>query len=172
MNHKVAGFSTQCADCHDESASSWLASYDHGKTSFPIWGIHSSLPCKACHTQGRFKGIAAECVSCHLKEYTATTKPAHAAAKFGTDCETCHRALTWQPASLFPHDQWFPIGTGANHSPGRWNSCSDCHANSSNYAAFECINCHYHDKASTDNIHASRSGYQYLSTSCYRCHRQ
>lgn len=170
VNHRTAGFSTQCTECHEESASGWLASYDHGRSNFPLWGIHASLPCTACHTPPRFTGTAVACVSCHLKEYTATTDPVHTTAKFGTDCETCHRALTWQPASLFPHDQWFPIGSGATHRPGRWNACADCHANASNYAAFECINCHYHNKASTDDIHSRRSGYQYLSSACYRCH--
>lgn len=172
VNHKAAGFSTRCTECHDESASSWLSSFDHDKTNFPTRGIHASLPCKTCHTQNRFQGTPVECVSCHLREYTATTNPRHSAAKFNTDCATCHRALTWQPATLFPHDQWFPISAGSHHSPGTWNSCSDCHANQANYGAFECINCHQHDKTSTDNTHSRRSGYQYLSSACYRCHAQ
>jgi len=37
--------------------------------------------------------------------------------KFNTDCAVCHRALTWQPAAFFPHDQWFPISAGSHHSP-------------------------------------------------------
>jgi hypothetical protein len=172
VNHKAAGFSTACTECHDESATSWLSSFDHDKSTFPIRGIHASLPCKACHTQNRFRGTPVECVSCHLREYTATTNPGHVAAKFSTDCETCHRALTWQPASLFPHDQWFPIGAGSHHSPGRWNSCADCHANQASYAAFECINCHQHNRTDTDNSHSRRAGYQYLSSACYRCHPQ
>lgn len=172
VNHTVAGFSTRCTECHDESASSWLSSFDHDNTNFPTRGIHASLPCATCHTRNRFRGTSVECVSCHLREYTRTTNPNHVAAKFNTDCATCHRALTWQPASLFPHDQWFPIGAGSHHSPGRWNSCSDCHGNQANYGAFECINCHEHNKASTDNTHSGRSGYQYISSACYRCHPQ
>lgn len=172
VNHRRAAFSTDCTGCHDESASSWLSSFDHDKTNFPTRGIHASLTCRACHTRDRYRGTPAECVSCHLREYSATTNPKHTTAKFNTDCATCHRALTWQPAAFFPHDQWFPISAGSHHSPGRWNSCSDCHANQSNYGTFECINCHEHNKASTDNTHAGRSGYQYLSSACYRCHSQ
>jgi hypothetical protein len=172
INHTVAAFSTRCTDCHDETASSWLASFDHDNTNFPTRGIHASLPCKTCHTQNRFRGTPVACVSCHLREYAATTNPRHSAAKFDTDCAVCHRALTWQPAAFFPHDQWFPISAGSHHSPGTWNSCSDCHANQTNYGAFECINCHQHNKASTDNTHSGRSGYQYISSACYRCHPQ
>jgi hypothetical protein len=172
VNHRAAGFSTGCTECHDASASSWLSSFDHDNTNFPTRGIHASLRCTTCHSQNRFRGTPAECVSCHLREYAATTSPKHSTANFGTDCATCHRALTWQPAAFFPHDQWFPISSGAHHSPGRWNTCGDCHANQSNYSAFECINCHEHNKASTDNTHAGRNGYQYMSTACYRCHPQ
>ena len=172
INHRTAGFSTRCEDCHDETAASWLASFDHDNTDFPIRGIHAALPCNACHTQNRFKGTPVECVSCHLREYTASTNPNHISAKFGTDCATCHRALTWAPAAFFPHDQWFPISAGSGHSPGRWNTCGDCHANQSNYVAFECINCHTHNRTSTDATHGGRSGYQYLSSACYRCHPQ
>lgn len=172
INHRIAGFSTQCTECHEESAASWLSSFDHDRTDFPTRGIHASLPCKSCHSQNRFKGIPSECVSCHLREYVATSNPNHTTAKFNTDCATCHRALTWRPAALFPHDQWFPISAGNTHSPGRWNSCSDCHANQANYGVFECINCHEHNKARTDGIHSDKSGYQYLSRACYQCHPQ
>jgi len=172
INHAAAGFSTTCTDCHEEAASSWLASFDHDRTDFPLRGIHESLTCATCHARNRYRGTPAECVACHVRQYAATTAPNHQAAHFNTDCATCHRALTWQPAAFFPHDQWFPIGAGAVHSPGRWNSCADCHAAQPNYAAFECINCHEHNKASTDNTHRGRDGYVYLSSACYRCHPQ
>jgi hypothetical protein len=41
---------------------------------------------------------------------------------------------------------------------------------SGNFKAFECINCHQHDKASTDSHHRQVSGYSYSSAACYRCH--
>jgi hypothetical protein len=172
LNHTTAGFPTQCTECHAEDASSWLASFDHDRTHFPTRGMHATLPCSTCHARNQFRGIASECVSCHRREYLATTSPNHATAHFGTDCATCHRALTWQPASLFPHDQYFPISSASTHRPGRWNTCADCHANQANYATFECINCHTHNKSSTDSIHRNRSGYQFVSSACYRCHPQ
>ncbi|MDD8017474.1 MAG: hypothetical protein PHP42_03800 [Bacteroidota bacterium] len=170
INHRKAGFGTDCLQCHTVDALTWKASFDHNKTQFPTRGIHEAISCETCHVNDLYQGISLECVSCHLKEYNATKNPNHQTAKFPTDCATCHRALTWQPAVFFPHDEYFPIGSGARHSPGRWNSCVDCHAASPNYAVFECINCHEHSQARTDGRHGEVSGYVYQSQACYRCH--
>ncbi len=170
INHRKAAFSADCIQCHTADALTWRTSFDHNKTQFPTRGIHEAVSCNSCHANGLYKGTLNQCVGCHLKEYTATTNPNHITAKFPTDCATCHRALTWQPAAFFPHDQYFPIGSGATHRPGRWNSCSDCHTASPNYATFECINCHEHSQSSTDRLHGEVSGYAYQSSACYRCH--
>src|SRR5664279_3173234 len=50
------------------------------------------LSCNLCHTQG-FVGTSTACVACHLKDYNATTNPAHAAAQFPTDCKMCHNEV-------------------------------------------------------------------------------
>jgi hypothetical protein len=170
VNHRTAGFSTECTECHVSDASSWLAAFDHNRTNFPTRGIHQSVPCGSCHVNSRFRGTPIECVSCHLQAYNATTNPNHRSAGFPTDCAQCHRALTWQPAAFFPHDNFFPISEGSNHAPGRWNSCGDCHPAQPNYVTFECINCHAHARADMDRRHGEVGGYVYKSTACYRCH--
>ncbi|MGA9119262.1 MAG: hypothetical protein WB699_07830 [Bacteroidota bacterium] len=170
VNHRQAGFGTDCTLCHDLHATSWLASFDHDKTDFPTRGIHESLPCGACHANNRFRGTPVECVACHRSQYLAATNPNHQQAGFSLECATCHRALTWQPAAFFPHDGYFPISDGATHHPGVWNTCADCHLAQPNYTTFECIDCHEHSKDRTDARHAGRSGYEYKSTACYRCH--
>jgi hypothetical protein len=170
VNHATAGFGYDCTECHLADASSWLASFDHNKTNFPTRGIHESVPCGSCHTDGRFRGTPTECVACHREAYLATTNPNHAAAGFSTDCSLCHRALTWRPAAFYPHDNFFPISSGSNHPPGRWNSCTDCHAAQPDYSTFECINCHAHAKSAMDSRHSDVSGYEYRSSACYQCH--
>ncbi len=169
INHRAAGFSTQCEDCHRESALSWQASFDHDRTQFPTRGIHATVACAACHANNRYRGTPVECVACHSRDYYASTSPNHLTAGFSTDCAVCHRALTWQPATFFPHP-YFPIGNGDRHHPGVWNTCADCHAEQPTYAKFECINCHEHSKTRTDARHEEVPGYAYESTSCYRCH--
>ena len=169
-NHLSAGFGTQCERCHDIGASSWQNSFDHTKTGFPLRGAHEGVACNTCHKTGTFRNVPLQCAECHRQDYAAANDPNHAAAGFSTDCEMCHRALTWQPAAFFPHENFFPISAGSTHRPGRWNSCRDCHTSGTNYQIFECINCHEHNKSSTDRHHGEVSGYVYQSSYCYRCH--
>jgi hypothetical protein len=165
-NHKSGGYPTDCAMCHNTN--NWLeATFDHSKTSFPLTGAHTSVSCSSCHTNG-FAGTSTLCYSCHATNYKNTTNPNHSAAKFPTDCESCHTVNSWTP-STFNHDaQYFPIYSGTHR--GQWNTCADCHTNSSNFSVFACINCHEHNKTSTDSHHQGVKGYSYTSTACYSCH--
>jgi len=165
-NHKSGGYPTDCAMCHNTN--NWLEStFDHSKTNFPLLGAHTNATCSSCHTNG-FAGTSTLCYSCHASNYSQTTKPNHSATKFPTDCESCHTVNSWTPSN-FNHDgQYFPIYSG-NHR-GEWNTCADCHTNTSNYTVFACINCHEHNKTSTDKDHKGVSGYSYTSAACYSCH--
>jgi hypothetical protein len=170
IDHRKAGFSTDCLLCHTNDAQSWADNFDHNRTQFPTRGAHDAVACSQCHAQNKYRGTPIQCVSCHRKEYDEARVPDHRVARFSVECATCHRALTWQPAVFFPHENYFPIAAGDRHSPGVWNTCGDCHVNQSVYAAFECINCHRHSKARMDSAHEGRRGYEYLSSACYRCH--
>jgi hypothetical protein len=152
--------------CHNTN--NWLeATFDHSKTSFPLKGAHISVNCSSCHTNG-FAGTSTLCYSCHATNYKNTTNPNHSAAKFPTDCESCHTVNSWIP-STFNHDsQYFPIYSGTHR--GQWNTCADCHTNTSNFSVFACINCHEHNKTSTDKDHKGVKGYSYTSAACYSCH--
>jgi hypothetical protein len=169
IDHRIAGLPLMCEQCHVETASAWSSSFDHNRTQFPIRGAHETVACITCHTNNRFRGISITCVSCHRTEYMNSKNPNHITAGFSTDCAMCHRALTWIPAAFYPH-QWFPIASGDMHSPGRWKACTDCHAAQPNYSTFECINCHQHNKATTDSNHSNVRGYVYQSSLCYHCH--
>lgn len=69
------GGETDCAACHDPE--SWpRVRFDHDRqTSFPLQGVHRSLPCARCHLReidGRatmeFTGIGRTCSACHGAE--------------------------------------------------------------------------------------------------------
>ncbi|MEB3323394.1 MAG: cytochrome c3 family protein, partial [Synechococcaceae cyanobacterium] len=164
-NHSAAGFPTDCSQCH--GTTSFLgATFAH--TTFPLTGGHTGLDCVSCHGNGVYNGLTNDCVFCHQNDYDATTNPRHGTAGFGTDCASCHDTTSWNGAT-FDHDaNFFPIYSSTHR--GKWNDCSDCHANPSNYSAFSCFNCHAHDRTRMDSKHGGVSGYRYDSFACYDCH--
>ncbi|HXF49448.1 MAG TPA: hypothetical protein VNL73_08510 [Verrucomicrobiae bacterium] len=165
-NHVQNNFNHDCTQCHTTTA--WTpARFDHSQTRFPLTGAHLRTACVACHATG-YTGLPLNCYGCHQGDYAATTNPNHSAAGFSTDCQTCHTTSAWVPSSWNHDAQYFPIYSGSHK--GRWTTCADCHVVPSNFAVFECINCHAHDKATMDAKHAGRQGYQYASTACYNCH--
>jgi Zn finger protein HypA/HybF involved in hydrogenase expression len=168
-NHAAAGFPTDCTQCH--GTGTWAGSgFDHSATSFPLTGAHVAATCASCHGDGVYNGKSTACLACHQSDYDGTTDPNHAAAGFPTDCAACHGTNQWAGAT-FDHDRlYFRINSGTHR--GKWDACSDCHTNPTSYAQFDCLACHPHDdRAETDGQHRGRSGYQYLSSACYSCHR-
>jgi len=167
-HHAAAGFTTLCASCHGTTR--WPgAPYDHSRTLFPLTGQHLAASCIDCHADKVYKGKPTTCVSCHQADYNNTTNPRHSTAGFPTTCQTCHTTTQWMGAT-FNHDgPWFPIYSGKHK--GKWNSCTDCHQQPSNYKQFECILCHEHsNKTKVDGDHKGEAGYQYKSSACYACH--
>lgn len=161
-NHVAAGFPTTCENCHKATDSSFRgASFNHA-TVFALVGQHASQACAACHVNNVYRGTPRDCVGCHRSNYERTTSPAHAAAGFGTTCDTCHRATdsSWRQGT-FNHR--FPI-TGRHNA-----ACSTCHQ-AQPYSNFTCLSCHEHSQASMDREHRGRNGYRYDSRACYSCH--
>ncbi|MFA5417330.1 MAG: hypothetical protein WC341_02620 [Bacteroidales bacterium] len=168
-NHVALGLLTECQTCHSTNPGWVPATFDVHNDYYLLQGAHTSIAndCSACH-QGNYNNTPNSCVGCHQTDYNQTTNPAHAAAQFPTECETCHTQSAWAP-STFNHDgQYFPIYSGKHN--GEWNLCSDCHTNPTNYAVFSCIDCHEHNKPDTDDEHDGVSGYQYNSNACFDCH--
>lgn len=171
VDHRLAGFGTDCTQCHRVDGISWQSSFDHNITQFPTRGAHDAVPCLSCHVGNRYRGTPSECVACHQTEYNSTQEPNHSAAGYSVMCGTCHRSLTWQPAAFFPHP-YFPIHAGNRHSPGVWNKCTDCHTadTPAGFQALACTTCHEHTHGRTDPQHSNVRGYVYQSSACYNCH--
>jgi hypothetical protein len=168
-NHIQSNFSTNCIDCHKFNSYAWLGSgINHD--FFPLTGVHEVNNCTECHTTGSFGDISAECVSCHQSDYNATSNPNHSSLNFSTQCKDCHTLSPgWKPAEYREHDVIsFPIYSGEHN--GEWNSCADCHTNTSNYSQFTCIDCHEHNRADSDEDHGGVAGYEYSSPACFACH--
>lgn len=163
-SHVAAKYSTDCKTCHTSAA--WVPStFNHNTTTtFPLTGAHIGVTCISCHATG-YTGTSAECASCHLNNYNASTNPAHATAKFSTDCKTCHTSAAWVP-STFNHNTGtvFPI-SGAHIGV----TCISCHSKGYAGTSTDCFSCHTADyNATTNPAHAIAK----FPTTCLTCHKQ
>ncbi len=168
-NHIEGNFSTDCAECHSINAFTWSGTgFNHA--IFPLTAGHAIDDCKQCHTGNDYSDISSECYSCHQTDYTSTTNPGHLAADISNDCAECHTTNPdWKPAQFIQHDaQFFPVYSGEHG--GEWNSCTECHQNSGNYAVFTCIDCHEHNQPEMNDEHQEINGYAYNSIACFECH--
>jgi hypothetical protein len=131
-----------CDSCHSTAAWTRIQAgrFDHGRTRFPLSGLHQRVACGACHARGsgggmKFQGLAFQtCASCHADPHDG---------RLGSACATCHTTAGWarvQPGR-FDHERTsFPLrGKHAQvecdscHRPGRPRrmphaACTDCHA--------------------------------------------
>ncbi|PKP30762.1 MAG: hypothetical protein CVT99_11605 [Bacteroidetes bacterium HGW-Bacteroidetes-16] len=168
-NHTSLALSTGCDECHTTNPGWNPATFGIHNQYYVLAGAHISIAnqCVECHN-GNYNSTPNTCYGCHQDDYDQTTDPAHAAANFPTECESCHTQSAWLP-STFNHDgQYFPIYSGKHN--GEWNSCVECHTNPSNYSVFSCIDCHEHNQTDMADEHQGVSGYQYNSDACYACH--
>lgn len=156
---------SQCEQCHRPT--SWSAvRWDHAAaTGMPLGPAHRTLDCASCHKNRVFTGANGACVSCHRKDYDATTTPNHAAAGFSTQCAECHKVSDAAfNQTRFDHNQVFPlVGLHAVQN------CATCHV-SGRYAGTptDCVGCHRTNYDRTTNPNHGAAGY---STDCQSCHR-
>jgi hypothetical protein len=130
-----------CATCHPDHAGRDLEMvrwpegsadrFDHTKTGWPLEGKHAAAKCRDCHTAKYVAspaaklskrknpaegwiGLLRECKSCHEDFHRGS---------LGPECQTCHDAGAWKPASKFDHAKTsYPL-TG-KHVPVK---CEKCH---------------------------------------------
>jgi hypothetical protein len=122
-------FVTRCETCHTVADARFaVASFDHGRTRFPLTGKHVPLMCAACHevrtrefpagrgTTRHFTGIGTACTACHEDPHRGELPPA---------CERCHTTET------FTIRRYTHLNAAARRTffVGRHAaaSCVDCH---------------------------------------------
>jgi hypothetical protein len=161
-NHVQGGFPTTCATCHTTTA--WSpAIFDHNKTIFPLTGAHVTVLCNACHIGGNFPNTPTDCLSCHLKNFNATTNPNHALLGFPTTCASCHTTSAWRPSS-FDHSKTKFRLTGFHVTV----ACNLCHVGGNfTTVATDCYSCHKANYTGTTNPNHIAAGFP---TDCTLCH--
>ncbi|MBI5710788.1 MAG: hypothetical protein HZC42_10860 [Candidatus Eisenbacteria bacterium] len=139
-----------CLKCHDLRAWKPAPGFDHAKTSYPLTGRHTDLPCAKCHlapqlqlahdAQGRpvalYKPLPhAECSACHRDPH---------AKRLGPACARCHVVEDWKRLNVktFDHDRTryplrgahVPVPCEKCHDPvrawgkkPRFDACAACH---------------------------------------------
>jgi hypothetical protein len=166
--HIAAGFPTTCETCHDTVQ--WTdGKFDHSTTGFTLTNSHLVPPrlCTDCHVNNNYALNSTLCYSCHQKDYTGTTNPAHSTAGFPTTCEMCHDTINWTDSTFNHNNTAFPL-TGSHLAPPRL--CTDCHVNG-NYTTLPttCVGCHQTDYNNTTNPGHSAQP-QFFPTTCQTCH--
>lgn len=171
-DHKVAGYSTTCSDCHDQAGPDWMWRAGAGNhLFFPLTKGHQIDDCTQCHIGGNFTNTPTDCFACHESDFRSTVSPDHETGNFPTDCKICHTTEPgWNATAFTQHDQtYFPIFSGKHE--GEWNQCTDCHTTAGDFKAFSCVDCHEHNNAGQlANEHDDVSGYSFSSSACYNCH--
>jgi hypothetical protein len=147
-DHKVLGFDTDCAHCHNMAGMDWNSigkGFDHG--FFPLTGGHN-ISCNNCHRGGDFrKKLSTDCTTCHSsKKATAiSVSPAHINVFAKYSCGECHTTKNWNTVKFKQHDAYFGIYSG--HHKGVWTTCTDCHVNDAGYDAKNtCSRCHHDNR--------------------------
>jgi hypothetical protein len=158
---------THCEECHRPT--SWTAvQWDHaGQAGVALGPAHLTLGCESCHRSASFTAPVA-CVSCHQRDYAATTQPSHAAAGFPVTCDSCHRPsdATWQMngGGGFNHNAYFAL-VGAHATV----ACQGCHVNNVYIGTpTDCVGCHLADYNKTTNPNHAAAGFP---TTCDVCHK-
>jgi NMD protein affecting ribosome stability and mRNA decay len=165
-NHVIATFPTTCENCH--GTDNWLnAKFDHGSIGFPLTGGHAMPPrqCADCHVNNNYNLSSTACVTCHLKDYQATTNPDHVGAGFSQTCNLCHNTASWANGSFNHSLTAFPL-SGMHTVPPR--QCTDCHVNN-NYklTSTACATCHLKDYQATTNPSHVTSNFPQTCGSCH-----
>jgi hypothetical protein len=161
-------FGTDCESCHDED--NWAnLRFNHDQTGYTLQGMHEQLTCANCHPQDRVTGTPDNCYGCHRRDYEAAVEPNHRAAKFGIECEECHKNsdLDWPFGYWEEHESIFPRRTSSAGHHAAF-TCSECHPTNTDYRKYNCLACH--ERSETDAAHSDLKKYRYQNSKCLSCH--
>jgi len=168
-SHVAAGYSTDCATCHQVVANWAGATANHPTAPIALTGVHSAnlLTCTQCHTTTPYSTVPQTCDGCHHSEYVGARDPDHVAANFSLNCTTCHGLVANWAGATFDHPTT-PIALTGAHS-ANLVQCSQCHTTMP-YSAVQrtCDGCHHSEYLATTNPNHASAGY---GTDCASCHQ-
>ncbi len=163
-DHELLGLSQKCDPCHSSTHLQWSDALFQHTSAFPLIFGHALDVCSACHTPATPRPDGQACHACHAADYARTTRPAHAAAGFPTDCALCHRPTGFADVASYGHlaSGYRLLGRHADQM------CFACHF-SGVYRGLpsDCYACHSLDYQVARSPDHRRMGF---STDCEECH--
>ncbi len=165
--HKGA-FKQGCESCHTTltwKKSSFVSTFDHSKTAYPLAGKHLDVACLTCHKGGDFKTPIPhnQCADCHKQDPHSGQ---FAKRADGGKCESCHTVSGFKPSTFATADHartGFPL-----NSPHALVKCADCHTPAGPQTRFKikfalCIDCH-------QDPHKGQFAGDPWQNQCQKCH--
>ena len=148
-NHTTAGYSTDCASCHQVVVAWAGASINHPTSPLALTGSHAIPPraCSDCHKSSNYASVLQTCDGCHHATYIAVTDPNHTAvgmtAFAAANCSNCHPpSRTSWAGPTWTHMRI--VNPRSLSLPHKGATCADCHQVSTNYTIKSCAGsgCH------------------------------
>lgn len=112
----ASSLGSDCSSCHGEAGWRERVRFDHGRSDFPLLGLHQLASCEDCHPSARFGEAETACAACHVGA------DVHEGG-LGSGCAHCHNPNGWA-RWLFDHDRQtkFPLAGGHTGL-----ACRACH---------------------------------------------
>ncbi|MBI5646579.1 MAG: hypothetical protein HY962_06575 [Ignavibacteriae bacterium] len=162
-NHVQGQFNHDCTMCHGVDA--WKPTrLDHDRTRFPLTGLHRTVACEKCHTNGQYGvPLPTDCFTCHQTTFQQTRNPDHTTGQFPHSCQDCHTTAGWKPASFDHTTTKFPL-EGAH----RAEPCQSCHVNGNYTLTYtDCFQCHERDFTATRTPDHTAARFDHDCTKCH-----
>ncbi len=164
-------FGLRCTDCHNEQSWSRLKAanrFDHDLTDYPLKGLHRTVACTDCHSNGDFKQAMAHqnCTDCHENYHKDDFEGLSLGRQDCSDCHSLDQDFSYSSYGLLEHDSSdFPLSGAHMATP-----CFACHKEAENsrwtfaFDAHNCVACH-------EDIHQGFiSNKFYPEQDCEACH--
>ncbi len=140
-----------CKRCHNEQGWSEKVVFEHDLSTFPLIGLHATVPCESCHLGGSYEEAPTRCIDCHQRDDFHK-------GRMPSRCNQCHTPNGWR-LWVFDHNRQTDFELDGAH---RDLACDQCHTSrfSKQGLSSVCGSCHH-----KDDIHDGRFGFF-----CERCH--
>jgi hypothetical protein len=140
-----------CEQCHGVETWRGHLQFDHDFTTYPLVGLHVTVPCFACHRTPTFQNAPQACVDCHASDDRHK-------GSLGRECDACHSANGWN-LWKFDHGKATKFALTGAHTKA---ACASCHVQPADVVkpSTQCASCH-----GADDVHLGQYGMQ-----CQRCH--
>jgi len=95
--------SPKCGECHTQ----WSfapARFDHSRVGCNLTGLHRTIACFDCHTNGNYAGTTAQCEGCHMDDAPESHLEGRSGSVNTCAGGSCHNTNTWVNGNGVPRN--------------------------------------------------------------------